>query len=79
MVLPASHPLADRSEIALAELSMERWISSTPGTVCRDWLADTLRSAELEPVITCMADEYPTQMALVAAGQGCAIIPRLGR
>ena len=26
-----------------------------------------------------MADEYPTQLALVAAGQGCAIIPRLGR
>jgi DNA-binding transcriptional LysR family regulator len=79
VVLPASHPLADRSEIALAELSTERWVSSTPGTVCRDWLVYTLRSAELEPVITCMADEYSTQMALVAAGQGCAIIPRLGR
>jgi DNA-binding transcriptional LysR family regulator len=67
VVLPASHPLA------------EQWISSTPGTVCRDWLVYMLRSAELEPDITCMADEYATQMALVAAGQGCAIIPRLGR
>src|SRR5690606_14424975 len=27
----------------------------------------------------CMADEYPTQLALVAAGLGCAIVPRLGR
>jgi DNA-binding transcriptional LysR family regulator len=26
-----------------------------------------------------MADEYATQMALVAAGLGCAIVPRLGR
>ncbi|MDP9847296.1 LysR family transcriptional regulator [Streptosporangium lutulentum] len=79
VILPASHPLAGRPEIALAELSAEQWVSSTPGTVCRDWLVYTLRSAELEPDITCMADEYSTQMALVAAGQGCAIIPRLGR
>ncbi|MBB2909033.1 DNA-binding transcriptional LysR family regulator [Streptosporangium becharense] len=79
VVLPASHPLAGRPEVELAELSGERWISSSPGTVCHDWLVYTLRSAELEPEIACMADEYPTQMALVAAGQGCAIIPRLGR
>lgn len=79
VVLPETHPLATRSEIELAELSGERWISSSPGTVCHDWLVYTLRSAGLEPDIACMADEYPTHLALVAAGQGCAIIPRLGR
>lgn len=79
VVLPASHPLAERSEIELAELSGEKWISSSPGMVCHDWLVHTLRSAQLEPDITCMADEYPTHLALVAAGQGCAIVPRLGR
>ncbi|GAB2443782.1 LysR family transcriptional regulator [Streptosporangium sandarakinum] len=77
--LPAAHPLAGRPEIELADLSGERWVSSSPGTVCHDWLVHTLRAAELEPEISCMADEYPTQLALVAAGQGCAIIPRLGR
>ncbi|GGO69927.1 LysR family transcriptional regulator [Nonomuraea cavernae] len=79
VVLPASHPLAGRKEIELAELHGERWISSRPGTVCHDWLVFTLRNAELEPEIHCRADEYPTQMALVAAGLGCAIVPRLGR
>jgi DNA-binding transcriptional LysR family regulator len=78
-VLPAAHPLADRREIELSELSGERWISSSPGTVCHDWLVYTLRAAELEPDIACMADEYPTHFALVASGQGCAIVPRLGR
>ncbi|MBB4913178.1 LysR family transcriptional regulator [Streptosporangium saharense] len=78
-ILPSCHPLADRQEIELSELSGERWISSSPGTICHDWLVYTLRSAELEPDIACMADEYPTHLALVAAGQGCAIIPRLGR
>ncbi|MET9063600.1 LysR substrate-binding domain-containing protein [Streptosporangium sandarakinum] len=77
--LPAAHPLAGRPEIELADLSGERWVSSSPGTVCHDWLVHTLRAAELEPEISCMADEYPTQLALVAAGQGCSIIPRLGR
>ncbi|MET7461944.1 LysR family transcriptional regulator [Nonomuraea sp. NPDC005501] len=79
VVLPSGHPLAGSREIELAALSGEQWISSSPGTVCHDWLVFTLRSADLEPDISCMADEYPTQMALVAAGLGCAIIPRLGR
>ncbi|MET8142073.1 LysR family transcriptional regulator [Sphaerisporangium sp. NPDC005288] len=79
VVLPASHPLAGRREIDLAELHGERWISSSPGTVCHDWLVFTLRTASLEPEFSCMADEYPTQTALVAAGHGCAIVPRLGR
>lgn len=38
-----------------------------------------LRSEEREPRIVAMADEYPTHLALVAEGHGCALIPRLGR
>ncbi|RBQ21724.1 LysR family transcriptional regulator [Spongiactinospora rosea] len=78
VIVRADHPLAGRAEIRLAEMSGERWISSSPGTICHDWLAFTLRSAEVEPEITCMVDEYATQIALVAAGHGCAIVPRLG-
>ncbi|MEO3799670.1 LysR family transcriptional regulator [Nonomuraea sp. B1E8] len=79
VAIPAGHPLAGRKEVELAQLHGERWISGSPGTVCHDWLVFTLRSASIEPVIACMADEYPTQLALVAAGLGCAIVPRLGR
>jgi DNA-binding transcriptional LysR family regulator len=79
VAVPADHPLAGEREIELATLRGEQWISGSPGTVCHDWLVFTLRSASLEPVIACMADEYPTQLALVAAGLGCAIVPRLGR
>ncbi|MEV4108239.1 LysR family transcriptional regulator [Nonomuraea sp. NPDC049695] len=79
IALPADHPLADSKELELAQLRGERWISGTPGTVCYDWLVFTLRNASVEPVIACMADEYPTQLALVAGGLGCAIVPRLGR
>jgi DNA-binding transcriptional LysR family regulator len=79
LALPADHPLAGKREINLADLCGEKWISSAPGQICYEWLVFTLRSAELEPTFSCMADEYPTQLALVAAGHGCAIVPRLGR
>ncbi|MFI7639225.1 LysR family transcriptional regulator [Nonomuraea sp. NPDC049400] len=79
VALPADHPLADSKELELAQLRGERWISGSPGTVCHDWLVFTLRNASVEPVIACMADEYPTQLALVGGGLGCAIVPRLGR
>ncbi|GLW98384.1 LysR family transcriptional regulator [Microtetraspora sp. NBRC 16547] len=79
VVVPAGHPLADKPEISLADLPGEGWISGSAGTVCHDFLLFLLRSAEKEPRIVAMADEYPTQLALVAAGHGYAVIPRLGR
>ncbi|GAA4589535.1 LysR family transcriptional regulator [Planotetraspora phitsanulokensis] len=79
VVVPADHPLAGRREAQLADLPGDSWISSSPGTVCHDFLSFLLRSVEREPEIVCMADEYPTQIALVAEGHGCALIPRLGR
>ncbi|MFC4010981.1 LysR family transcriptional regulator [Nonomuraea purpurea] len=77
--VPAGHPLAGKKELELADMRGNQWVSSSPGTVCHDWLVFTLRNASIEPVIACMADEYPTQLALVAAGLGCGIVPRLGR
>jgi len=79
VAVPLDHPLAGRKEIELSMLHGERWISSSPGTICHDWLVFTLRAAEVEPEISHVADEYPTHLALVAAGLGCAIVPRLGR
>ncbi|WP_066360922.1 LysR family transcriptional regulator [Herbidospora mongoliensis] len=79
IAVPADHLLADRREIALADLPDDRWITSAPNTVCHDFLLFLVRSAGKEPDIVCMADEYPTQLALVAGGHGHALIPRLGR
>lgn len=79
VALPAGHPLAGRSAIDLGELYGDSWIAQSPGAICRDWLVHTLRSAGLEPRIAHTADEYATQLALVAVGLGSAIVPRLGR
>ena len=53
--------------------------ASRRGTVCHDWLVRTLRAAGYEPDIRHQAEENHTQLALVAAGLGVAMIPRLGR
>lgn len=86
IAVPATHPLARQaaktrggSAVQLAQLGAGPWICGTPGMSCHDWLTFTLRSADLEPQIAHTANEYATQLSLVAAGLGIAVIPRLGR
>ncbi|MFD4321979.1 LysR family transcriptional regulator [Streptomyces sp. NPDC058548] len=73
------HPLAVRDSVRREELAAERWISQPPGTVCHDWLTRTLRETGFEPLIVHRAEENHTQVALVSAGLGIALVPRLGR
>ncbi len=76
---PRGARFAGRAAVRREELGGERWICQPPGRVCHDWLLRTLRTAGHEPDIVHQADENPTLVALVAAGPGVALIPRLGR
>jgi DNA-binding transcriptional LysR family regulator len=77
IALPPGHPLGDRGSVALLDLADEPWIASTVGTICYDWLTTTFRRAGHEPRVAHQAAEFPTQLALVAAGLGVAVVPRL--
>lgn len=79
VALPEAHPLAQRHTLDLDELVGENWITWTPGTICHDWLLHTFKGRGVEPRVVHTAAEYPTQLALVAAGLGVCVIPRLGR
>ncbi len=79
LLVPEGHALAGRDGVRREELARERWICQPPGTVCHDWLVRTLRTAGYEPDIRHRAEENHTQLALVAAGLGIAMMPRLGR
>ncbi|WP_258344703.1 LysR family transcriptional regulator [Saccharopolyspora gregorii] len=79
VALPAEHPSAGREQIDLDEVAGQRWISWPSGSICHAWLLHTLRSRGVEPLIAHTVAEHSTQLALVAAGQGIGIIPRLGR
>ena len=79
VALPAGHPLSGRASVAIADLADDDWIGWSPGEICHDWLVGTLRAHGAQPHIRHTASEHSTQLALVAAGLGAAVIPRLGR
>jgi DNA-binding transcriptional LysR family regulator len=79
VALAEGHPLAARGTVDIEELAGEPWITWSRGWICNAWLLHTLRSCGVEPDIAHTAAEHHTQLALVAAGLGVAIIPRLGR
>lgn len=79
VALPAGHPCAAREAVTLESLRDEDWVSWPSDELCHGWLENTLRRNGIEPRVTHTASEHPTQLALVAAGLGAALIPRLGR
>ena len=79
VALPHDHPLADRDGVAVTELLEEDWIGWTSGQICHDWLLRTLALHGAQAQVRHTASEHSTQLALVEAGLGVALIPRLGR
>lgn len=79
IAMPAGHRLADRAEVDLEDFAEDDWVSWPEGEFCYDWLMFTLRSKGIEPRIAHLAGEHHTQLALIAAGLGVCVAPRLGR
>lgn len=79
VALPARHPFADRDTVTLDELSGEDWVGWPSDEICHGWLENTLRRNGIQRRVRHTASEHSTQLALVAAGLGVAIVPRLGR
>ncbi|MFB9904829.1 LysR family transcriptional regulator [Allokutzneria oryzae] len=79
VLLPQGHPLAERDVLVPEDLARQRWICQQPGAICHDWLVRTLRDAQVEPDVAHQVTEYQTQKALIAAGLGVGLLPRLGR
>ncbi len=79
VAMPSTHPLARRRSVELEEFADDEWISWPQGEFCSEWLMFTLRSKGIEPRVAHMAEEHGTQLALIAAGLGVAVAPRLGR
>ncbi|MET8246803.1 LysR substrate-binding domain-containing protein [Streptomyces sp. NPDC005202] len=79
VALPAAHPHAERTEVDLEDFADDDWVTWGEAEFCHEWLLDTLRSTGVEPRIAHRAEEHATQLALVAAGLGVCVAPRLGR
>lgn len=75
LLLPATHPAAARRSLALQDLSRESFVFYRGRA--RDTAMAACRAAGFEPRVACESGEMETVRALVAAGLGIAIIPRL--
>lgn len=79
VALAADHPLADRSVVDLADLAGQTWTCCPAGTEAHVALTQTMRGLGAEPDIRFAVAEYPTQLALVAAGLTVALVPKMAQ
>ncbi|GAB2586607.1 LysR family transcriptional regulator [Streptomyces capparidis] len=83
-VTPAPRAAASGREVAPAEpgTAVEDWrdapwISATPGTLCHTMTLRACEAAGFTPRLRHRVNDFPTVLALVAAGQGVALVPQL--
>lgn len=77
-VLPAGHPLAGPG-LALGDLSGQVWVSSAPHDPCSIIMHAVCSGAGFSPDVKHFCTEWDAMAALVAAGAGVALIPRLAQ
>ncbi len=76
VLLPREHPLAERGQVRMAELSGQPFISFRQGARLRELLVSAARQAGFEPHVTVESNESQRVRRLVALGLGVAILPR---
>lgn len=79
VVVRRDHPLAGRDRVSPHDLVDEGWIATPDGTICREWLSRMYDGTGRPPRIAHQAMEFDSHLALVRAGLGIALVPRLGR
>ena len=79
VLVPTGHRLAGRSRITPRDLTDETWIATPDGTICREWLMRMHDGTGRLPRIDHQSTEFESHIALVSAGLGIALVPRLGR
>ena len=76
--LPAGHPLAAESRLALEDLAQEAWLlGSTDACPDTTILLRACQAAGFEPRIGFHSDDYQAIQGFVAAGVGVSLIPDL--
>lgn len=75
--LPTSHRLTHATDLALADLAAEPWITAGGCGPCAEVPAAAAAAAGFTPRIAHQLDDYTAALALVAAQAGITLVPRL--
>lgn len=76
-IVRKDHRLAEKRQLRLSDLAEEPWIASTDACGCRQITERACLDAGFEPRVAFEADETLAAQALVAAGVGVTMLPRL--
>lgn len=77
-VLPAAHPLAGRDEISMSDLADDPWVDdSDEDQTCGRILRRAIDKSGVSPRMVAVCQDHHTSFALVAAGIGVTLAPRL--
>jgi DNA-binding transcriptional LysR family regulator len=75
--LPASHPLAASESINLADLAADDWVGASQNDSCSQITMSACAAAGFAPDVRHHCSGWDAVAALVGAGAGVALIPRL--
>ncbi|MEO6997771.1 MAG: LysR family transcriptional regulator [Terracoccus sp.] len=73
LVVPRSHPLADKPAATMADFSSDDWIAGC--TRCRGHLLALAAREGFTPNVAFETEDYVAQLGLVSAGLGIALVP----
>jgi DNA-binding transcriptional LysR family regulator len=77
-VVPVGHPAAsDPAGIRLTDLASDSWIAGNPGDFCTEVVLALCATAGFSPVQRHHSSDWDAVGALIAAGAGVALAPRL--
>ncbi|MFC9845315.1 LysR family transcriptional regulator [Streptomyces sp. NPDC060223] len=77
LAVPSGHRLADRGRVALRELATDPWIVGDADSCCGAVTRTVCAAAGFTPDIRHAVNDWAALAALVEAGQGVALIPRM--
>lgn len=77
LVVPANSELLEQPAVDLSELSEQKWITRAENHPVAEMLHRSCRLAGFEPAVSHESHDYQEAQAMVAAGLGIAIAPRL--
>ena len=77
VLLPVGHRLAEAAEVDLADLAGDDWVAGREDEACAQVTLGVCAAAGFTPAVRHWTQEFDALAALVAAGAGVALVPRL--